>query len=309
MNADVTSLGGASSATLMFDVNTGGYYYAVHSQTVYGTGSYSFTWYPPSYDATGYFDFQAYVENPEYMGHGGAIGLGIFQAAPSSQVVSVYNGTGTLIAKYTQGVIMDGVNWTKTYSTTYDTFGQSSTELYFGTATSWTSSTVDGIHQIEQTIGETKAIGFGGATFLTWGTTESALQGSKDYQLMLHLSSYLVQILNSAAFGFIPNPSWFYSSTGPKDVASTNNQSFTLLGSDAGSTKGTVDYYPIYAENSSVDHIFGYKTYYDIFGSNPTTYLALYTYSVTIEFETGREYDASFIYHSSSITTGVYVPG
>ncbi len=308
LHADVTSLGGSSSATLMFDVNTGGYYFDIYSCPIYGTGTYSYTWYPPSYESTGYFDYEAYVENPDYTGHGGAVGLGIFQAAPSSLNVSVYDSSGSLVATYTMSAVMDTTTFEKVYSIPSSQTGQATQTLCFGTAAGWYTSQMVGVWCLKQTVGQTTAPGYtqsGGP--LKWGYVQPAYQAGSNQQLMDDLSTYIVGILNSVSYGLIPNPSWFVQAQTAGDVYSTSNQSYDQSGT-VGGVCLAVWYCPIYATNGSADHLFGYYTYQDTFYNNPSTYLDLYTYNDYIQFEMGSIDCPTFLTSTGGLTTGVYVP-
>ncbi|MHB1439358.1 MAG: hypothetical protein ACYCSO_00935 [Cuniculiplasma sp.] len=311
LNADVTSLGGAGSATLMFDINAGGYYHYVQSEQIYSTGQKSFIWYPPWYESVGYFNYEAYVRNPQYTSHGNPVTLGIFQSSPSAQNSSVYDSSGALVGQYSLSAVISGTTVVKVRSVPDP---RSSYYIEFGTIAGWSSPSL-GVWSIDQKIENSASPGCnGGDTPLTYGHIMVSKQTNTDQTFMGALDSYLIGIANSFTHNVIPSPSllnsiFFNQPPSITDWYIPNPYSYTQEGSAVApvcAQEGSYTYYPIEATNGSASHIFGIQTYNDKFGANSlTVWMDIFEYSVTLSIlsdSLGSTYSSS-----TSLLTGVYV--
>lgn len=318
LKADVTSLGGASSGTLKFDVSYGGYYYDVHSETVYGTGPYSYTWTPPSY-ATGYYGYKAYISNPSYTSGSNNNDLGVFPPAPSSTSQSIYTSSGgTRIASMTLSTDFART----TGGNLYYWNGGVNTYARFATAVEWsnTSSYIGGVWSIDQTISNYKAIGsYSGSTALAFSDAYVATQSSSYNTLMDYLAEYLVGVANSFAYGLIPNPSYFHSATSSTSTTSTGTFSYNYTALSATNPHKTVTgqgsvFDPLLGSNGNASHLFGVVVPSSTFVNDVSgQYLSLVEYSVTLTFVTpntsgyGNNGDVHYYGSSDTLITGVYV--
>ena len=318
LEGDVTSLGGASSGTVQFDVNYGGYYYDVHSETVYGTGTYSYTWMPPWY-ATGYYAYKAYVSNPSYASFSKSYNLGVFPPAPSSTSQLIYTASG--------GVRIASMTLSTDFGRTtggdlYYWNGGVNTYARFATAVEWsnTSSNISGVWSVDQTISNYKAIGsYSGGKALVFSDAYVATQSVSNNALMEYLAEYLVGIANSFAFGVIPNPSYFYAATGDVSASSTSafSYNYTALSIDDPSPilggQGTI-WTPLLGSNGNASHLFGLVVPSSTFVNDVSgQYLSLIEYSVTLTFTTpitsvyGNIGDVHYYGASDTLITGIYI--